>query len=76
MAFGQGCFTDICEWSPVQRLVMIWFTESVIRGMIPRKGHIEHAIEKPVGYVTDIADSDLVIETPNWAWFPQCMPVI
>lgn len=55
---------------------MIWFTESVIRGMVPRKSHIEHAMEKPVAYVSDVADGDLVVDIPNRAWFPQRMPVI
>lgn len=76
ITFGQGRFTDICEWTPVQRLVMIWFTESVVRGMVPRKSHIEHPMEKPFVYVTDVADRHLVVDTPNRAWFPQRMSVI
>ena len=55
---------------------MVWFTESVIRGMVPWKSHVEHAIEKPFVYVTNVADGGLVIDTPNRAWFPQSMPLI
>jgi hypothetical protein len=44
--------------------------------MIRRKSHIEHAIEKPFVYVTNVADGDLLIDAPDRAWFPQRMPVI
>ena len=49
MSFGQKCYTDIGPWTNIQRLVTLWwYTMPLIRGIVPWKGDIEHAMEKAV----------------------------
>jgi hypothetical protein len=44
--------------------------------MVPLTCHVKHAIEKPVIYIANVADGDLVVKTLHRFWFPQRIPVI
>jgi hypothetical protein len=76
ISFGQCCFTYIGEWIADQSFVRLWFTKFLIRGIVPWKCDVEHAIEKPFVDVTDVADRDLIIDISQGVWFPQRDPMI
>ena len=48
----------------------------LIRGIVPWKRDIEHSMEEAIHYVTNVADSDLVVETLDRVRFPQRMSVV
>ena len=56
--FGETRFADMLEFLLFHGFVTLRFTcaKFLIRKIAPRKGHVEHAIEKPVIYVANIAD--------------------
>ena len=73
---AESRISDIDEFTTaIQTLVRIWYTKSSVRGIVPWKRHVEHAIENTVRYVANVADRDLIVKTLHRFWFPQRKPV-
>src|SRR6266852_900290 len=58
-----------------QRIVVEGIAKGLIRLVVPRKCHVEHADECTFIYVTDVADRDPAIESFR-IWSPQCEAVV
>jgi hypothetical protein len=64
-----------CETVGDKRAVVKGIAECLVRPVVPRKRHVEHANERPFVYVSDVADRDPIVETFG-IWFPQCEAVV
>ena len=71
VTFGQNCSTNIGQRTNIERVVTLWwYTMSLIRGIVPWKRDVEHPMKEAVHYVTNVADSHLVVETFHRVRFP------
>jgi hypothetical protein len=71
--------TDIGEMFRIKGLVSLRYFDECVRGMVPRKAHVEYAHECPIIYITNIADRNVTgffEKTLDRVWVPQSKAAI